>query len=72
MAVVPLTCNLDIIDDDHFIQLQQELFGEAGQAGYEQPATLPGTFLGETRGAQLVAEHLPPTAGCTRIWGARG
>lgn len=43
--VVPLTCNLDIVNGDHFIQLQQELLGEGGQAGYEKLAVLPGEFL---------------------------
>lgn len=52
-SVAPPTCNPDVIDGDHFIQLQQELLGEAGQVGYEKPAVLPGGFLQETWGNVL-------------------
>ena len=62
--VVPLTCNPDIIDGDHFIQLQQELLGKGGQAGYEKSAIFPGEFLSETWGFWCCRERsLPLTAG---------
>ena len=58
------TCNLDIVNGDHLIQLQQELLSEGGQAGYEKPAVLPGEFLEETRGAQCCRErNLSPKTG---------
>lgn len=65
------TCNLDIINGDHLIQLQQELLGEGGQAGYEKPGVLPCGLLEETRGAWCYKERtLPPKAGRRWVWRA--
>lgn len=64
-AAAPLTCNLDVIDGDDFVQLQQKLLGEGGQAGYEGPAAPPGAFLEET-GAQCWRQRLWPQKGAER------
>ena len=54
------TCNLDIVNGDHLIQLQQELLGEGGQGGYEKPGVLPYAFLEET--------HESTVSKLTGIW----
>ena len=57
------TCNLDIVNGDHLIQLQQELLGEGGQGGYEKPGVLPYAFLEETQGAWCYERALSPKVG---------